>query len=92
MGLMSFLIHHFLDLYLKLIYTELTDSDKEIHIRLGLREVLRPDRYEGFRQGGASAYDITLAGRWPIPLEEISMKVHSGRVKMIKASAGWAAT
>lgn len=22
------------------------------------------------------AYDITLAGRWPIPLEEISMKVH----------------
>ncbi|PXF61959.1 MAG: alpha/beta hydrolase [Candidatus Methanogaster sp.] len=77
MGLMSFLIHHFLDLYLKLIYTELTDSDKEIHIRLGLREVLRPDRYEGFRQGGrASAYDITLAGRWPIPLEEISMKVH----------------
>ncbi len=65
---MSFLIHHFLDLYLKLVYTELTDSDKEIHIRLGLREVLRPDRYEGFRQGGrASAYDITLAGRCPIP-------------------------
>ena len=63
--------------YLKLIYTELADGDKEINIRLELREPLRPDRCDGFRQGGrASAYDIAPAGGWPIPLEQISIRVH----------------
>ncbi len=77
MGLVSFLVRHYLDLYLKLIYTELTEGDRDIHIRLRLREAMRPDRFEGFCQGGsASAYDIALAGRWPIPLEQINMKVH----------------
>ncbi len=77
MGLMSFVIRHFLGLYLKLVFTEMNETDKALYVRLGLRERLRPDRKEGFRQGGrASAYDINLTGRWPIPLEQISMKVH----------------
>ena len=77
MGLMSFLVHNFLGLYLKLVFTEMNETDKALYVRLGLRECLRPDRTEGMRQGGrASAYDINLAGRWPIPLEKITTKVH----------------
>ena len=77
MGLMSFVIRHFLGLYIKLVFTEMNETDKALYVRLGLRERLRPDRKEGLRQGGrASAYDINLAGRWPIPLEEIKMKVY----------------
>lgn len=77
MGFVSFLINNFLDLYIKLVSTEMNETDKELYVRLGLRERLRPDRTEGMRQGGrASAYDINLAGRWPIPLEQITMKVH----------------
>jgi len=77
MGFVSFLINHFLDLYIKLVSTEMNETEKALYDRLGLRELLRPDRTQGMRQGGrASAYDITLAGRWPIPLEQITMKVH----------------
>ena len=77
MGLMSFLVNNFLSLYLKLVFTEMNETDKALYVRLGLRERLRPDRKEALRQGGrASAYDINLAGRWPIPLEEIKTKVY----------------
>ena len=77
MGLMSFLVNNLLGLYLKLVFTEMNETDKALYVRLGLRERLRPDRKEGMRQGGrASAYDINLAGRWPIPLEEITVKVY----------------
>jgi len=76
MGFVSFLINHFLDLYIKLVSTEMNETDKALYDRLGLRELLRPDRTQGMRQGGrASAYDITLAGRWPIPLEQVTAKV-----------------
>jgi pimeloyl-ACP methyl ester carboxylesterase len=52
-------------------------TDKALYIRLGLRELLRPDRTQGMRQGGrASAYDINLVGHWPIPLEQITTEVH----------------
>lgn len=74
---MAFTARRFLSLYLKLVSSELTDEDKSIYLRLGLRERLRPDRAEGFRQGGcASFYDITIPGNWPIPLNEISTKVY----------------
>lgn len=74
---MAFTARHLLSLYLKLISIELTDEDKAIHRRLGLRERLRPDRNEGFRQGGRASFnDITIPGKWPIPLEQISTKVY----------------
>ena len=77
MGLMAFLVHNFLGLYLKVVFTEMNETDKALYVRLGLRERLRPDRTEGLRQGGrASAYDLNLTGHWPIPLEQISMKVY----------------
>ncbi|MFC1926428.1 alpha/beta fold hydrolase, partial [Chloroflexota bacterium] len=77
MGFVSFLVHNFLGLYIKLVSTEMNETDKALYARLGLRERLSPDRTEGMRQGGrASAYDINLAGRWPIPLEEIKAKVY----------------
>ncbi len=77
MCFVSFLINNFLGLYIKLVSTEMNETDKALYGRLGLRERLTSDRIQGMRQGGrASAYDINLAGRWPIPLEEITMKVY----------------
>jgi len=77
MGFVSFLVNHFLDLYIKLVSTEMNETDKALYVRLGLRERLTPDRIQGLRQGGrASAYDINLVGHWPIPLEKIKMKVY----------------
>ena len=77
MAVVSFLVDHYLDLYLKLVYSKLAAVDQAVYVRLGLGEALRRDRIEGFRQGGrASAYDIELAGRWPIPLEQIKFEVH----------------
>jgi pimeloyl-ACP methyl ester carboxylesterase len=76
-GLVAFMVRHFLGLYLRLVYSQLPPIDKAVHLRLGLRDALRSDRVEGFRQGGrASAYDIMLAGRWPIPLNEIQPPVY----------------
>ena len=76
MALVSFLVGNYLGLYMKLVYSQLIDVDQAIHGRLGLSDALRSDRIEGFRQGGrASSYDIALAGRWPIPLEQINFEV-----------------
>lgn len=73
---MAFTARHFLSLYLKIVFTEMTDEDKALYRRLGLGERLHAERLEAFRQGGrASFYDITIPGNWPIPLEEISTKV-----------------
>ncbi len=76
-GLVAFMVRHCLGFYLRLVYSQLPPIDKAVHLRLGLREALRSDRVEGFRQGGrASAYDIMHAGRWPIPLNEIQSQVY----------------
>ena len=73
----AFLGRHFLGLYIRLVSTEMTESDKELYQRLGLREGLREERKEALRQGGrASFYDITLTGNWPVPLEHIRAKVY----------------
>ena len=77
MAIVSFLVDNYLDRYLKLIYSQLADVDQSVFVRLGLGNSLRSDRIEGFHQGGrASAYDIALAGRWPIPLDQIKIEVH----------------
>jgi pimeloyl-ACP methyl ester carboxylesterase len=74
---LAFTARHFLSLYLKIVSTEMTDEDKAVYRRLGLRERLRLERFEAFRQGGrASFYDTTIPGNWPIPLEEISTRVY----------------
>lgn len=76
MAIVSFMARHLPRVYLKLVTKEMNETDKAIYIRLGLRDRLEPTRKEAFRQGGrASAYDITVAARWPIPLEEISVPV-----------------
>jgi len=73
----SYVVRHHLDTYLKIIHSSLSKIDKEIYVRLGLREKLRADRIEGFRQGGrAAAYDLSLAGKWPIPLDEINIRTY----------------
>jgi len=77
MDSLSLLVRTNFSLYEKMLYKRLTEKDKYSHSRLGPHEAIVLDRIEGFRQGGkASAYDLSLAIGWPIPLEEIVSKVY----------------
>lgn len=62
---------------LKLRDMELSEWDKKVFDRPEIRNIFKVDFPEAYRQNGiGSAYDVTIPVRWPIPLEEISMKVH----------------
>ncbi|MCD4842339.1 MAG: alpha/beta hydrolase [Methanosarcinales archaeon] len=62
---------------LKLRDMELSEWDKKIFDRPEIKNIFKVDFPEAYRQNGiGSAYDVTIPARWPIPLEEISMKVH----------------
>ncbi len=56
---------------------ELSDQDKEIFDRPEIQRIFIHDFPEAYRQNGiGSAYDSTIPGNWPIPLDEIKIKVN----------------
>lgn len=56
---------------------ELSEWDKKIFDRPEIRNIFKKDFPEAYRQNGiGSAYDTTIPERWPIPLEQINIKVH----------------
>lgn len=56
---------------------ELSEWDKEIFDRAEIRNIFNIDFPEAYRQNGiGSAYDTTIPARWPIPLDQIKIKVH----------------
>lgn len=56
---------------------ELSEWDKKIFDRPEIRNIFKKDFPEAYRQNGiGSAYDTTIPERWPIPLEQIKIKVH----------------
>lgn len=56
---------------------ELSEKDKEILDRPEIRNIFINDFPEAYRQNGiGSAYDTTIPGSWPIPFEQIKIKVH----------------
>ncbi len=56
---------------------ELSEWDKKVFDRPEIRNIFKKDFPEAYRQNGiGSAYDTTIPAKWPIPLEEIKMKVH----------------
>ncbi|MFC1982304.1 alpha/beta fold hydrolase [Chloroflexota bacterium] len=60
-----------------MILAEFSETDRKNYNRLHLANLLRPDRNEGYRQGGIGTwYDAMIPVGWPIPLEEIKTKVH----------------
>ncbi len=64
-------------LSLKLRDMELSEWDKKIFDRPEMRSIFIKDFPEAYRQNGiGSAYDTTIPGKWPIPLEQIKTKVH----------------
>lgn len=55
---------------------ELKDEDKAVFDRQEILELFRVDFPEAYRQNGiGSAYDATIPASWPIPLEEIAIRV-----------------
>lgn len=55
---------------------ELKDEDKAVFDRPEILELFRVDFPEAYRQNGiGSAYDATIPASWPIPLEEIPIRV-----------------
>ena len=60
-----------------MILKEFSETDRINYFRLGLATLLRPDRDEAYRQGGIGTwYDVMIPSEWPIPLEEIKIKVY----------------
>lgn len=56
---------------------ELSEWDKKVFDRPEIRNIFTKDFPEAYRQNGlGSAYDTTIPERWPIPLEQIKIKVH----------------
>lgn len=60
----------------KLGQFELMDEDKTLLGRADILELYRVDFPEAYQQNGiGSAYDTTIPANWPIPLQDIRMKV-----------------
>ena len=77
MAIMSLMVKRLPRLYSRMVKSELSEADLSAYSRLGMADWIRPDRVETYRQWGRGvAYDVTIPGTWPIPLEEIRSKVH----------------
>lgn len=77
MKLFAWLARNFPNLYIRMVLKEFSETDRKNYARLKLAGLLRPDRNEGYRQGGIGTwYDAMIPSEWPIPIEEIKIKVH----------------
>jgi len=77
MKLFAWLARSFPKLYVRSVLKEFSETDRKNYVRLKLAQLLQPDRNEGYRQGGIGTwYDAMIPAGWPIPLEEIKIKVH----------------
>jgi pimeloyl-ACP methyl ester carboxylesterase len=77
MKFFAWLARNFTNLYVKIVLTEFSKTDRKDYARLKVADFLRPDRNEGCRQGGIGTwYDAMIPATWPIPLEEIKTKVY----------------
>ncbi|MFC1568105.1 alpha/beta fold hydrolase [Candidatus Margulisiibacteriota bacterium] len=77
MKLFAWLAKKFPKLYIKMVLKEFSETDRNVYERLNVAEWIRPDRNEGYRQGGIGTwYDTMIPGTWPIPLEAIKTKVY----------------
>jgi pimeloyl-ACP methyl ester carboxylesterase len=64
-------------LYVRMILREFSETDRRDYARLGVADLLRGDRNESYRQKGVGTwYDVLLPTDWPIPLSEITPRVH----------------
>ncbi|MFC1893396.1 alpha/beta fold hydrolase [Chloroflexota bacterium] len=77
MKVFAWLARTFPNLYIKMILAEFSGTDRKNYSRLKLANLLRPDRNEGYRQGGIGTwYDAMIPTGWTIPLEEIKIEVY----------------
>jgi pimeloyl-ACP methyl ester carboxylesterase len=77
MRLFAWLARRFPRVYIRMILRELSETDRKTYARLGAADLLRTDRNEAYRQGGIGTwYDTMIPATWPIPLEEIGVRVH----------------
>lgn len=77
MKLMAWLAKRKPKLYVKMVLKEFSEFDREVYERLKISELIQADRNEAYRQGGIGTwYDAMIPSAWPIPLNEIKVKVH----------------
>jgi pimeloyl-ACP methyl ester carboxylesterase len=77
MKISALLARKFTKLYIKMILKELSETDRKVYERLNIAELIRTDRNEGYRQWGIGTwYDAMIPGNWPIPLNEVKIKVY----------------
>jgi len=67
---------------LRLRDLELSEWDKQVFDRPEIQNLFIRDLAEAYKQNGVgSAYDTTIPANWPIPLDQIEMKVHVWQTK-----------
>lgn len=67
---------------LRLRDLELSEWDKQVFDRPEIRNLFMKDFPEAYKQNGiGSAYDTTIPANWPIPLDQIKMKVQLWHAK-----------
>ncbi len=77
MRIFAWLARKFPKIYIKMILTEFSETDRKVYEHLNIAELIRADRNEGYRQGGiGSWYDAMIPSNWPIPLDEIKTKLY----------------
>ena len=87
MRFFAWLARYFPNLYVRMILTEFSETDRKDYARLKVADFLRPDRSEGFRQRGIGTwYDTHIPATWPIPLKEIKVKRCDGTPNRSRAA------
>ena len=87
MTFFAWLARNFPNLYVRMILTEFSETDRKDYARLKVADFLRPDRSEGFRQRGIGTwYDTHIPATWPIPLKEIKVKRCDGTPNRSRAA------
>ncbi|NIM15345.1 MAG: alpha/beta fold hydrolase [Candidatus Aminicenantes bacterium] len=77
MKMFAWLARTYPKLYIKMVLKEFSKTDREVYERLNIAGFIRPDRNEGYRQGGIGTwYDAMIPGNWAIPLNEIKARVY----------------
>jgi len=77
MRLFAWLAKKFPKWYAKMIMVEFSETDIKDYERLEVAKWIEIDRNEGYRQKGIGMwYDATIPANWPIPLDEITARVH----------------
>lgn len=77
MKIFAWLAKNFSGIYIRMVLSEFSETDRQVYERLNIAGLIRTDRNESYRQGGIGTWnDAMIPANWPIPLDEIKTQVY----------------